>query len=74
MGEDPEPSNEKLWVVEKIIDHRDKRNGTKEYLVKWSGFDERTWEPEENLVQCSKAKSDYFQTVNTKKSARSSIF
>lgn len=35
------------YVVEKIIDSRVK-NGVKEYLLKWIGYDDKdnTWEPE----------------------------
>ncbi|CAG9765104.1 unnamed protein product [Ceutorhynchus assimilis] len=38
------------YVVEKIIDFRMK-NGVKEYLLKWIGYDDKdnTWEPEGNL-------------------------
>jgi len=44
-GEAPEE-----YVVEKIIDCRIK-NGVKEYLLKWIGYDDKdnTWEPESNL-------------------------
>lgn len=44
-GEIPEE-----YVVEKIIDCRIK-NGVKEYLLKWIGYDDKdnTWEPESNL-------------------------
>jgi len=38
------------YVVEKIIECRMK-NGAKEYLLKWIGYDDKdnTWEPESNL-------------------------
>ncbi|XP_050300291.1 chromobox protein homolog 1-like [Anthonomus grandis grandis] len=44
----PEPAEE--YVVEKIIDVRVK-NGVREYLLKWIGYDDKdnTWEPESNL-------------------------
>lgn len=44
-GEAPEE-----YVVEKIIDCRIK-NGVKEYLLKWIGYDDKdnTWEPESKI-------------------------
>ena len=39
---------EEHWEVERIINHR-KRNGEMQYLTKWKGFDETTWEPESNF-------------------------
>ena len=32
-------------VVEKLV-----KKGHKLYLVKWTGYDDATWEPEENLT------------------------
>jgi hypothetical protein len=37
-----------IYEVEKIDGHRI-RNGRLEYLIKWAGYRERTWEPVENL-------------------------
>ena len=39
-------TEEPMWEVERILDHRETRQGTK-YLVKWKGFgpEENTWEP-----------------------------
>ncbi|TKR76815.1 hypothetical protein L596_017895 [Steinernema carpocapsae] len=41
----------RLWMVEKILSSRMKRNGEREYLLKWYGYDEEwnSWEPEENI-------------------------
>ena len=38
------------YQVEKIIDKRINNNGTIEFLVKWSGFDEtfNSWESKDN--------------------------
>mmetsp|Transcript_770 Transcript_770/g.2232 ORF Transcript_770/g.2232 Transcript_770/m.2232 type:complete len:506 (-) Transcript_770:102-1619(-) len=39
-----------VFMVEKLVKHRPKDGGI-EYLVKWEGYDEVTWEPEENIGQ-----------------------
>jgi len=41
---------EEEWEVEEILDSRRTR-GQLQYLVKWRGFADPTWEPEENLVE-----------------------
>ncbi|OJD27197.1 hypothetical protein ACJ73_01402 [Blastomyces percursus] len=41
------------WQVDEVLDSRIKRVGgilRLEYLVKWKGYDESTWEPSENLI------------------------
>lgn len=40
--------NEPFYYVEKIIDKR-KKNGKTEFLVKWEGYKDPTWEPERNI-------------------------
>lgn len=56
------------YEVENIIDIRTikkkdiKTNKTyyvKEYLVKWLGYDEQTWEPESNLDNCQEILNDF---------------
>jgi hypothetical protein len=37
------------YYVENLLNHR-KKNDKFEYLVKWVGFDETTWEPVENIL------------------------
>ena len=34
-----------MWRTERILDHRLNRDGIMEFLTKWQGFDETTWEP-----------------------------
>jgi hypothetical protein len=38
---------EQEWEVEQIVNHKGKKN--RQYQVKWRGYEEMTWEPEENL-------------------------
>ena len=46
-------SQEEEYEVEKIIGRGSvKDNGNVMYKVKWKGFNEDTWEPEENLAGC----------------------
>ncbi|KAI8319668.1 chromo domain-like protein, partial [Martensiomyces pterosporus] len=49
--EEEEADNEEVYVVEKIIKHRGKKAGEREYLLKWEGYpdSENTWEREENI-------------------------
>ena len=48
---EPEPieiEGEEEYLVEEIVEERKRRN-RKEYLVKWLGYQEPTWEPQENV-------------------------
>jgi hypothetical protein len=56
---DPQPApvliaDEEEWGVEKILDEKIVRRGRgkrKQYLVKWTGYDRPTWEPEEAMKE-----------------------
>lgn len=37
-----------LTTLKKIIDKREK-DGKTEFLVKWEGYEDLTWEPERNI-------------------------
>ena len=41
------------WVVEKILNHRKRGDGTLEFLTRWQGFkpEDDTWEPASNFLQ-----------------------
>ena len=63
-----EENSEEEYEVEKILKERtiqgkDKKTGrvikTKEYLVKWVGYNAPTWEPEENLENCQEILKDF---------------
>jgi len=48
VWDDDDEEDHLEWRVESIIDERI-RKGKKQYLVKWIGFEDATWEPLENL-------------------------
>ena len=51
------------WAVEKIMEHRVRPDGVKEFLVKWEGVEdkENTWEPFINLITPNQPLMDYCQ-------------
>ncbi|XP_070151400.1 chromobox protein homolog 5 [Polyergus mexicanus] len=58
----------KEFEVEKIIEVRFKKNGMKEFLIRWKGFSpaDDTWEPEKNL-NCSELIAKFMQKVEKAK-------
>lgn len=40
------------YQVERILGKRTDNDGSVEYLVKWAGYDDTTWEPEDNVSNC----------------------
>ena len=67
---------ESEYEVENILDHKRRRKFNfetkeyyyiKEYLIKWAGYDETTWEPEENLQNCQELLNDYWKLVKINK-------
>ena len=71
-----EEEEQEEWEVEKILKERtkpkkDKKTGccikVKEYLVKWVGFANPTWEPEENLTNCEETLKDFLLSQIMKK-------
>ena len=64
------------YEVEDIIDFRKRKEKNlktnkidykKEYLVKWVGYIEPSWEPEENLDNCQEILNDFKQRMKNKK-------
>jgi len=49
---------EEKWEVEEILDSRRIR-GRLQYLVKWRGFANPRWEPEENLTKAEAVDTYY---------------
>ena len=71
-----EPSVDEEWEVESILKERtkktkDKKTGrikpVKEHLVKWLGYKDPTWEPEENLENCQELLKDFLLSQIMKK-------
>ncbi|XP_070513593.1 chromobox protein homolog 1 isoform X2 [Cardiocondyla obscurior] len=60
----------KEFEVEKIIEVRFKKNGTKEFLIRWKGFgpNDDTWEPEKNL-NCSELILKFMDKVEKAKTS-----
>ena len=50
---------EEEWEIEHIIRHSGEKNHR--YQVKWKGFQEYTWEPEENLEHAPEVLVDYWK-------------
>jgi hypothetical protein len=51
------------WEVQKIVDHQEVDN-VKWYEVKWTGYDDTTWEPEENLGKAKEKVQEYYHRVD----------
>ena len=62
---------EDWYKVESILKHKD-INKQKHYLVKWKNYpdSENTWEPEQNLDECSKIIEKYLQQQNYTQTTR----
>ena len=39
------------YGVDRLVTHTRTTNGTLEFLVRWYGYDERTWEPRRNIPE-----------------------
>jgi hypothetical protein len=60
-------SEDDEYYVETLLKHR-KRLGKLEYLVKWVGFDENTWEPVENILDDNLIRQYWAQKERIQKS------
>ena len=50
-GSDDSSDSGVEWVIESIVGEHTTASGGKEYLVKWAGSNEETWEPAANLSE-----------------------
>ena len=51
------------WEIECIMGHKGKKN--RHYHIKWRGYDEMSWEPEENLRHSRELINDYWKRKKT---------
>ena len=60
---------DEIGNIERIVGHKQKRNGNILYLVKWQGFSSRhnTWESDEHLRNegCQDSIADYWNQYNS---------
>ena len=56
--------DENIYQVRRIVNHRI-RDGVKECLIDWLGYAERTWEPEDHILDQG-AVSEYWKRANEK--------
>ncbi|KAL4753885.1 hypothetical protein BDW72DRAFT_4167 [Aspergillus terricola var. indicus] len=64
--DEDEDEDEDVYVVEKILGHRFKGDGTLLFQVKWQGYDDpkdETLEPEENLEGAQEILEEYFKLI-----------
>jgi len=57
--------NQKEYKVEQILRHKGTKNIS--YQVKWTGYEDTTWEPEENLTHSHDLIADYWKKIANKK-------
>lgn len=59
----------KLFVIDKIMNHREMADGSFEYLVRWEGYesDDDTWEPIDSFENASNVLHHYYKKLYTNK-------
>jgi hypothetical protein len=61
-----EVDGEQEWIIERIEDSRyNRRRRQYEYLVKWTGYDELTWEPYE-FIKDTVTLIEYYARYSTR--------
>lgn len=68
--DDEEGDPDKEYEVQRILDVRKKKNGTREFLVHWKGWSSRfdSWEPEDNL-NCNDLIEDFDSKLSKAKNS-----
>ena len=61
--------NQKEYKVEQILRHKGTKNIS--YQVKWTGYEDTTWEPEENLKHFHDLITDYLKKIANRKTLNS---
>ena len=70
ITEHPEKNTDgPTYVVDKLVGHRRKTEGTLEFLVRWYGYEEQIWEPQHNIPE--ELVSRHFETRKTNDERRS---
>src|SRR5258706_3962732 len=58
IDEEPE------WEVERIVGHKGTKN--RQYHIKWKGYEQTSWESEDNLQNARELIDDYWKRKKTK--------
>ncbi|GMF27612.1 unnamed protein product [Phytophthora lilii] len=53
---DAKVGKNQVFEAEELLDHKKMKNGKLKYLVNWIGYDDPTWEPQDNLRLINKSK------------------
>ena len=61
-GDEPEYEVE---AIRKMV----REDGAAQFLVKWKGYDEETWEPEENLTSCKDLLDEFLDKLGSNEAA-----
>ena len=61
-GDEPEYEVE---AIRKMV----REDGAAQFLVKWKGYDEETWEPEENLTSCKDLLDEFLDQLGSNEAA-----
>lgn len=73
-GSDSDDDESQMYDVDKIIKHRARRtSGSRkrgyQYLVRWEGYEEETWEPESSFPRGSPVLAAYWQSTRSGRSS-----